>query len=350
MPADKHAYYLSRCLQLARLGHGRVAPNPLVGSVLVYKEEIIGEGYHAWYGGTHAEVNCLQQVSAQNRDKISKATLYVSLEPCNHQGKTPPCTELILRHQIPKVVIGCKDYSAHVNGKGINRLQQAGVEVIYPCMETEVLHLNRRFFTYHQKKRPYLILKWAQSREGFIGKQAEKIILSCPESLAATHRMRAREAGIWVGFQTALIDNPQLNVRFAEGPDPVRILYDAHLDLPDTHYLMKDDGPTWIFNKDKTFTEGPKRFIQIPEEENKLNFILTYLYHEKILSVLVEGGRALLQQLIDADLWDEALCFETATSLPEGIAAPILRHAGRCTSRPSGADQLIRYQHLTAYP
>jgi riboflavin biosynthesis protein RibD len=281
--------YMSRCLQLAKQGAGMVAPNPMVGAVLVYEGRIIGEGYHGKYGEAHAEVNCINSVRNTDRHLIEKSILYVSLEPCNHYGKTPPCSELIIEKKIPKVVIGCMDVYKEVAGKGILKLRNAGVEVVTEVLEKECLELNKRFFTFHQKFRPYIILKWAQSVNGKIGCKNERIFISNEYSNRLVHKWRSEEPAILVGTNTALQDNPSLTVRLWHGKNPVRIIIDKELNLPSTLNVFNPDAKTIIYNFIKNSTEKNLVYIKL-EVENFLNQILDSLFEMNIQSLIIEGG------------------------------------------------------------
>ncbi|MBK7763519.1 MAG: bifunctional diaminohydroxyphosphoribosylaminopyrimidine deaminase/5-amino-6-(5-phosphoribosylamino)uracil reductase RibD [Bacteroidetes bacterium] len=337
-----HEYYMSRCIELAKKGAGRVSPNPMVGSVLVFGENIIGEGFHQQYGEAHAEVNCIHSVSADNRIHIPDSVLYVCLEPCSHYGKTPPCVDLILAQKIRKVVIGCKDFSSTVNGKGIQKLKDHGVEVIENVLEKEALELNKRFFTFHQKQRPFIILKWAQSKDGFIGKLDERIKLSEDATDTIVHQWRAEEDAIWVGWQTAKTDNPKLNVRHVEGRNPIRIVYDRDLSLPSELNFFKDTQSTICFNNLKSETKGNVEWIDVLGE-NYIHEILQHLYQRNILSVLVEGGSKLIQQFIDKNLWDEARCIQTNTLLGTGIKVPEMRNHKTLRNEIIATDEIVYY-------
>ena len=240
---------MHRCLELASLGMGNVAPNPMVGAVLVYDNRIIGEGYHMQFGGPHAEVNCINSVKPADRELISKSSLYVSLEPCNHFGKTPPCSDLIIKNRIPEVVIACTDPFEKVNGSGINKLMEAGVKVITGILEKNAISLNTRFFTFHQQKRPYIILKWAQSANKKIsGKNGEPVRISHALTDRLVHRWRSEEAAIMVGTNTALKDNPSLTTRLWKGKNPIRIVVDNQLKIPSAFTLFNGEAPLIIFN------------------------------------------------------------------------------------------------------
>jgi diaminohydroxyphosphoribosylaminopyrimidine deaminase/5-amino-6-(5-phosphoribosylamino)uracil reductase len=309
------------------LAAGNVAPNPMVGAVLVFENKIIGEGYHQKYGEAHAEVNCINNVQEKNKTLIEKSTIYVSLEPCAHHGKTPPCADLIIKNKIKKVVIGCQDIYKEVAGKGIEKLQNAGIEVITGILEKECKDLNKRFFTFHQKQRPYIILKWAQSANGKIGSNNnERILISNDYSNGLVHNWRAEEAAILVGTNTALKDNPSLTTRLWKGNNPVRIVIDKELRLPSGSKLFSKETNTVIFNFVKNAVEENSNFIKI-EKENFLQEMLFSLYRLNIQSVLVEGGAKTLQYFIDAGFWDEARVITNEKMVIEnGIAAPEMKN------------------------
>ncbi|MDR1436535.1 MAG: bifunctional diaminohydroxyphosphoribosylaminopyrimidine deaminase/5-amino-6-(5-phosphoribosylamino)uracil reductase RibD [Candidatus Symbiothrix sp.] len=286
---DWEEKYMSRCLQLAAYGSGRTAPNPMVGAVIVRNGKITGEGFHRRYGEFHAEVNAINAV--KNPELLRESTLYVNLEPCSHQGKTPPCTGLIIRKQIPRVVVGMIDPFPEVAGKGINQLREAGIEVVTGVLEKECQRLNRRFITFHEKQRPYIILKWAQSSDGFIDRFRQEGGGQSPVQFSdsfrqiAVHKIRAEETAIMVGSRTERLDRPQLNVRFWYGKNP--------------------------------------RIIK-PVTGKSLTEQLHELYTQKILSLLVEGGSQLLQSFIDEQLWDEAQVEIHPMKLQEGVKIPEL--------------------------
>ena len=317
--------YMSRCLQLAKLGAGYVAPNPLVGAVLVYEDKIIGEGYHQKYGEAHAEVNCINNVSEENKFLIEKGTLYVSLEPCSHFGKTPPCTDLIIKNKIKKVVIGCKDIYKEVSGTGIQRLQNAGVEVITGILEKECIKLNKRFFTFHQKFRPYIILKWAQTVNGKIGSAEKRILISNEYSKRLVHKWRSEETAILIGTNTALQDDPLLTTRLWQGENAIRIVIDKDLKLPLALKLFNTDAKTFIYNLAKNSTEENLVYIKL-ENENFIDQMIQSLFEMNIQSVMIEGGAKTLQSFIDEGLWDEARVITNEELIMEnGIAAPEMK-------------------------
>jgi diaminohydroxyphosphoribosylaminopyrimidine deaminase/5-amino-6-(5-phosphoribosylamino)uracil reductase len=314
---------MNRCLQLAKLGAGYVAPNPMVGAVLVNKENIIGEGYHQKYGEPHAEVNCIKSVAAQHQPLIKESTLYVSLEPCSHFGKTAPCTNLIIDQQIPEVVIACRDPFEKVNGLGIELLKKAGIRVTEAVLENEAIQLNKRFFTFHKKKRPYIFLKWAQSKDGFIaGENFEAFKISNDFTNRLMHRMRSTEAAIMVGSQTARQDDPSLTTRFWPGKNPVRIVIDKQLKLANDAALFADNATTIVLNNLKQEVAGPVHFIKLNEKENMLPALMKELYERNINSMIVEGGSILLQSFIQEGLWDEAVVITNhALTIHKGIPA-----------------------------
>lgn len=316
---------MSRCLQLAELGAGYVAPNPMVGAVLVYEDEIIGEGYHQKYGEAHAEVNCINSISEQHKNLLEKSTLYVSLEPCSHYGKTPPCADLIIKNKIKKVVIGCKDIYKEVAGTGIQKLQNAGVEVAVGILEKECTQLNIRFFTFHNQFRPYIILKWAQSANSKIGTVEKRIQISNDFSNRIVHKWRSEEASILVGTTTALQDDPLLTTRLWNGKNAIRIVIDKNLNLPSSLKIFNGDSKTLIYNLKKNSTEDNLVYIKL-EKENFIDQILQSLFEMNIQSVMVEGGSNTLQRFIASGLWDEARVIANKELIIEnGIAAPEMK-------------------------
>lgn len=337
-----------RCLELARKGAGFTAPNPMVGAVLVYQDCIIGEGWHKQYGDPHAEVNCLQSVKPEHQSLIAQSTLYVSLEPCAHHGKTPPCTELIIRHAIPNVVIGCTDTFSKVSGKGIAQLKAAGITVTTGIEEAACRYWNRRFFTFHEQQRPYVVLKWAQSADGFIAPEgAQQQMLSNAFSQRMVHKMRSEEAAILVGFQTARSDNPKLNNRLRTGSSPMRVVIDKSLKLPAHLHLFTDGQPTLIINALKDEQSGALLWRKIDFEQNPAAAILKVLREEDLLSVLIEGGSKTLNLFLEAGLWDEAVVINTTVSLKRGVKAPYLRDAQLQEQYTLGNDQVSLFTHQT---
>lgn len=339
------AFFIKRCIDIARLGAGNVAPNPMVGAVLVYNGSVIGEGWHKKYGEAHAEVNCINSVKDKHKKFIPDATLYVSLEPCAHYGKTPPCADFIIHHRIKKVVIGCRDIFAKVNGAGIKKMQNAGVEVITGICEDECVVLNKRFFTFHQKKRPYVILKWAQTCDGFIGSNGNNRMLITNEiTNRIVHKWRSEEAAIVVGTRTVLQDNPMLTNRYYFGGSPVRMFVDKHLGVQGNFHLLNNEAATIIFNTLKDEAGERLTYAKISFEEEVEKQILQYCFEKNVLSIIVEGGAKLLQSFIDAGLWDEyRVITNTTMQAYEGVAAPSLKGALLLRSEEIFYDRIDYY-------
>ncbi|MGE8536211.1 bifunctional diaminohydroxyphosphoribosylaminopyrimidine deaminase/5-amino-6-(5-phosphoribosylamino)uracil reductase RibD [Chryseobacterium sp. D764] len=316
--------YIKRCIELAQKALGNTYPNPLVGSVIVHNGEIIGEGYHHKAGENHAEINAINSV--KNKDLIAESTIYVSLEPCAHYGKTPPCALKIKELGFKKVVIGAMDSHDKVNGKGKKIILDAGIEAVSGILEQECIELNKRFFTYHEKKRPYIILKWAESGDGFLDKDFKPTAVSNTLVNQFVHQLRADEHAILVGTQTALNDNPSLTVRNVEGTNPVRILIDFDLKVPSNFNIYNNEARTLVLNSVKEDTEGSIQFIKI-NRNNFLPELMEALYKEQIQSVIIEGGRFTLQQFINAGLWDEAIVIKNENlNLENGTKAPEFNH------------------------
>lgn len=325
-----HQIYMQRCLELAALGMGRVSPNPMVGAVIVHEDNIIGEGYHQQYGQAHAEVNAVNQVIERHNnytDLLKSATIYVSLEPCAHYGKTPPCADLIIKHQIPTVVVGCRDPFEQVDGKGIEKLKSAGVEIITGVLEEECKWLNRRFFTRVQKHRPYIILKWAQTADGFFAPDDNsQHWITGIESRKLVHQWRGEEDAVLVGKNTAAIDNPQLNVRYDKGKSPKRVVIDRRLELSPASHLFDQSVETLIFNEIKTAIDGKNKYIALEDFDRYVpQYILYQLYLQDIQSVIIEGGAYTLNTFIEAGLWDEARIFTGQNNLTKGIISPAIK-------------------------
>jgi diaminohydroxyphosphoribosylaminopyrimidine deaminase / 5-amino-6-(5-phosphoribosylamino)uracil reductase len=381
--------YMYRCIELARLGQGQVAPNPMVGSVLVFEDQIIGEGYHQQYGQPHAEVNCIASVKPEQKHLIEHSTIYVSLEPCAHFGKTPPCADLIIKNKIPKVVVGCRDPFELVAGKGIEKLQAAGIEVVSAVLEKECNELNKRFFTFHTQHRPYIILKWAQTADGKIAKPtphpqplkgsisaqnpvidtsskeifnkadmrggssplraggaaggvAGRLFISNEYTNRLVHKWRSEEMSILVGTNTALMDDPELNTRLWPGNSPIRLVVDMDLRLPTSLKVFNRKYITIVFNTHKhtlpennlfptvsinSSTPLPLHYYQVTKDVNLVHQIVNALYHLKIQSVLVEGGAFLLQSFINENIWDEARVITNEQLYTRnGLPAPVLNN------------------------
>lgn len=328
---NKEEFYMKRCIQLAKNGLYTTSPNPMVGAVIVHEGKIIGEGYHIRCGGPHAEVHAIRSVKQQ--ELLRESTIYVSLEPCSHYGKTPPCADLIIEKKIPKVVIGCTDPFAKVAGRGIQKLQQAGIEVITGVCEEECKKLNKRFFTFHQAKRPYITLKWAQSADGFMdrhripGDGNLPVRLSTPESLIDVHKLRSQHEAILIGYQTALLDNPSLDVRLWPGKNPMRLVIDPNNELPDTLRLFHKEGCTRHYIRADKQRQRPipsdiTTPIPIKTDSPVLPQIMDDLYQCGIQSLLVEGGAKTLQAFINANLWDSIRIEQAPERLGDGVGSP----------------------------
>lgn len=338
--------YMQRCLELAAKGAGKVAPNPMVGAVLVYQDRIIGEGWHEQYGQAHAEVNCIHSVKEEDRCFIKNSVLYVSLEPCAHYGKTPPCADLIITHQIPEVYVGCSDSYKEVAGRGIARLRAAGVKVVTCVLEQACRWGNRRFFTRQEYNRPYIILKWAQSADGYIAPpRGQRVMLSHPAAQKMVHQMRSEESAILVGYQTAILDNPELNNRLWTGPSPTRMVIDPQLHLPQSLKLFQPPGKTIIFNYLREKEQGHLQWKKILPGASLAREVVPQCTH--ITSLLVEGGRKTLQDFIDSGLWDEAFLIHTPAVLGTGTPAPQLQEAVRVDTFPLPPDTVSLFLNRT---
>jgi diaminohydroxyphosphoribosylaminopyrimidine deaminase/5-amino-6-(5-phosphoribosylamino)uracil reductase len=345
-------YYMDRCLELAQRAKGHTAPNPMVGAVLVYNDRIIGEGWHHFYGADHAEVNCLKNVAEADKPLIPESTMYVNLEPCAHYGITPPCANRIVEEKIKNVVIANKDPFEQVSGKGIEILKAAGVNVHTGILEKEGNWVNRRFFTYHKQRRPYIILKWAQTVDGYVAPaDRRRIQITGAESQQLVHKWRTEEAAIMVGTHTAINDDPQLTSRLWEGKQPLRIALDRKLEIPNTHHLFDNTTATWIINEQKETLEGNVHHIKLQFGDTLLPQLLKRLYDAKILSLIVEGGSELLTGFIRLGLWDEAWILTGNTIIKGGISAPLLQNEDHAFTSNVGADELnVSVNKSSAYP
>jgi diaminohydroxyphosphoribosylaminopyrimidine deaminase/5-amino-6-(5-phosphoribosylamino)uracil reductase len=327
MMEKNHAYYMNRCLQLARLGEGHTAPNPMVGCVIVHQGKIVGEGFHQRYGGPHAEVNAIQSVKEEKL--LSNSTIYVSLEPCSHHGKTPPCADLIIQKRIPKVVIGSLDPNPMVSGSGIKKLQNTGCAVEVGILNEECRELNRRFFTFHEKQRPFIILKWAQTSDGFVDTNRSEKNLGAPNWITneiariAVHKQRSTENAVLVGTTTALHDNPSLTLRDWYGKQPLRLVFDMNHRLPSNLNLFNGQVCTVTCSKSE-YKEFRSTDYLILKEEETISTLLHSLYDLKVQSVIIEGGTTTLNHFIKANSWDEAHVYTGNTVFNEGIRAPEL--------------------------
>ncbi|MBT33306.1 MAG: riboflavin biosynthesis protein RibD [Thalassobius sp.] len=338
--------YMQRALELAKLGAGNVSPNPMVGCVVVHQGKIVGEGYHRKYGEGHAEVNAINSV----RDKsiLSQSQLYVTLEPCSHYGKTPPCADLIIKHQIPEVFVAVKDPNPLVAGNGIKKLEDAGIKVHCGILEAEATELNKRFFTAIQKKRPYIILKWAETADGFIArKNYDSKWISSVFSRTLVHKWRAEEDAILVGTNTALKDNPQLNVRQWDGRNPTRVVIDRNLVLPDTLKFFDGSQDTILFySKGISPVQDHNKKFGVAIEGSFLEGVTQELFNRKLHSVIIEGGAQLLNAFIEEGLWDEAKIFKSKTLFGDGISAPVLNQKASVVLKSieqSDTDYLMTY-------
>ncbi len=330
--------FMSRAIELAALGKGSVSPNPLVGCVIAHENKIIGEGYHQKYGEAHAEVNAVKSVS--NKDLLPRSTAFVTLEPCAHHGKTPPCADLLIDVGIKKVVIGSKDPFDRVDGKGIQKLKEAGIETVVGVLENKTNEQNRRFLTFHKQNRPYVILKWAQTADGFIARENfDSKWISNEKSRQLVHKWRAEEDAILVGKNTALYDNPSLTVRDWEGRNPTRILIDPNLEIDDSCNLLNEEAKTIIFNGDKEGEERSNKWIKM--KDFSVESILNQLFQLKIQSIIIEGGAKTLNSFIENDCWDEARVFTATSQFEKGIEAPQID--GRLLKKESIIDDIVEF-------
>jgi diaminohydroxyphosphoribosylaminopyrimidine deaminase/5-amino-6-(5-phosphoribosylamino)uracil reductase len=318
-----HDSYMLRCLELAQRAKGNTAPNPMVGAVLVYNDHIIGKGWHHFYGADHAEVNCLENVADQDKYLIPESAMYVNLEPCAHYGITPPCAVRLVAEKVKKLVIANTDPFEKVSGAGIKILEAGGIAVETGIMDKEGLWLNRRFFCFHEQKRPYIILKWAQTKDAFIA-PADKSRMQITGDAAQqlVHKWRTEEAAIMVGTTTALNDNPQLTARLWKGKQPLRIVPDRTLQLPRDNHIFDNTAATWIINEQQEALDGNVHFVKMFFDDSLISQLLHRLYSNRILSLIVEGGAVLLNSFISEGLWDEARVFTGNISLQKGISAP----------------------------
>ena len=337
-----HEKYIKRCIQLAKNGLGTTYSNPLVGSVIVHNGKIIGEGWHYQAGQPHAEVNAINSV--KNKSLLKQATIYVSLEPCSHYGKTPPCSHLITKHKIQNVVIGCIDSFSEVSGNGIKHLENQGCNVTMGILEQECLELNKRFFTFHNKRRPYIILKWAESADGFIAPENNSGITWITNSYSRqrVHQQRTQEQSVLIGTTTALTDNPKLNVRSWHGSNPVRIVIDRELKIPSHHHIFNGSQKTIIITAKKATNNDDAVYETINFKHAIAPQICDILYKHQLQSVIIEGGTTTIQQFIDEDLWDEIYRYQGSNNFYKGVAAPIF-------SGTIKLQQAINQDTLTIY-
>ena len=320
--AMTHAHYMQRAIELALKGLGSVSPNPLVGCIIVYNDKVIGEGWHNKFGEAHAEVNAVNAVN--NKELLSESTFYISLEPCNVHGKTPACTDLILKYKPKRVVIASQDPNPSVNGRGISILENAGIEVIYGILEAESVALNRRFYVSMSQNRPYIILKWAQTADGFIARTSyDSKWISNEKSRQLVHKWRTEEDAILVGYNTVKYDNPRLTARNSPGRNPVRVIIDPELELENSLKIFAGEEKVYVINTISDQVEGNIYRVKV-SANNYLTEMLAYLWGQNIGSVIIEGGAKTLNRLIAKAYWDEARIFTAKTKFGEGISAPIL--------------------------
>lgn len=342
---DEH--FIKRTFDLALHGLGSVSPNPLVGCVITHNDTIIGEGWHQKYGGPHAEVNAVASVA--DRNLLSSATVYVNLEPCSHHGKTPPCADMLIEHGVKKVVVSNVDSNKLVAGKGIQKLRDAGIEVVTGILENEGRNLNRRFFTYMERSRPYIILKWAQTADGFISRSNnDSHRISNELSRKLVHRWRTEEDAFLIGTQTAAADNPQLNVREWTGRNPTRVVFDRSLRLDSSLHLFDGQQPTICYNTIKNEERKNLTFVKI-DSNDFIHGSVDDLYSRKIQSVVVEGGTKTLDLFIQSGLWDEARILSSEKTLGDGLKAPVI--PGQPVSVEAVADnKLLWFQNFRVNP
>jgi diaminohydroxyphosphoribosylaminopyrimidine deaminase/5-amino-6-(5-phosphoribosylamino)uracil reductase len=327
----KDEFYIKRCLQIAKNGLFTARPNPSVGAVIVVNDKIIGEGFTSAYGGNHAEVNAINSVL--DTSVLKEATIYVTLEPCSHFGKTPPCSDLIIKHNLKRVVVGCVDSNSLVAGKGIERLKKANISVTVGVLEQECLMHHKRFFTFQNKKRPYIILKWAETQDGFIAPLTKDttrpVWISNDYSKQLVHKFRAKEQAILVGTNTVLADNPKLNVRSWFGEDPVRVVLDNNLRIPKYANVFNESVKTIVFYDEGKVVEDKKNvvFEKVDFTKNLAHQICEVLQKHNIQSLIVEGGTQTLQTFLDENLWDEARVFVGEAKFLEGVKSPVLEQS-----------------------
>ncbi len=336
---ETYEFYINRCIQLAEKAIGNTYPNPMVGAVIVHNGKIIGEGYHKKAGEPHAEINAINAV--EDKSLLAESDIYVSLEPCSHYGKTPPCAVKLKEIGFKKVIIGCRDSHGKVDGKGIEILKNSGIEVVSGILENECRALNKRFFCFHEKKRPYIILKWAQSGDQFLDKDFQPTPIGNSLTKQFVHQLRSEEHAILVGTNTALVDNPSLTVREFSGKNPIRILLDFDLKIPSNFKLLNDEAPTIIFNSVKNEEIKNLKFIKI-EKEDFLKNMMKKLHKEQIQSIIIEGGSFTLQKFIDEKLWDEAIIIRNENLLLQnGTPAP--KFSGTLMEEKTFRDNTISF-------
>jgi diaminohydroxyphosphoribosylaminopyrimidine deaminase/5-amino-6-(5-phosphoribosylamino)uracil reductase len=339
---------MQRALQIAEFGCKDAYPNPMVGAVIVYDEKIIGEGWHEKYGHAHAEVNAINNVD--DPKLLNKSTIYVTLEPCSHHGKTPPCSDLIIEKGIKRVVIGCIDTFSAVSGRGVEKLKNAGIEVEVGVLEKEARELNKRFFTFHEKKRPFIVLKWAESEDGFIDKirtssKPQINWITGKETKTFVHSLRRKEQGILVGWRTIKHDNPSLTVRNIEGTSPIRFVIDPNCKCPKESKVFQDGEPTFVFCKADNYAFSTSSMRKIEIASFTLPEILKVIYQMEVLSVFVEGGAYTIQQFIDHEWWDEAYQLVGTSLFNAGTKAPKINSKYKNDTQELGQDLIQTYKN-----
>lgn len=344
--------YMYRCLQLAEYGAGYVAPNPMVGAVLVVDDRIIGEGYHHRYGEPHAEPNAIHSVKDADKHQLKRATLYVNLEPCSHYGKTPPCADLIVKSGIPRVVIGTLDPNPKVAGRGVQILRNAGVEVEVGVLSDACNELNKRFFIFQERERPFIFLKWAQTKDGFIDycrlDASEKpLAISNRITSQLTHKMRSENQSILIATNTVLLDNPSLTVRNWSGRNPVRMAIDRRKTIPSNYHILDGRVPTIIFTENAGESKSNVEYVSINFESTVLENIINEIYKRNIHSVLVEGGAMLLNSFINAGLWDEANVEVSDKLIQTGVPAPVINLQPVSRTNYDG-HEWVHFKNLTS--
>lgn len=336
-----HKIYIERCLQLARLGETQTAPNPMVGCVIVYNQKIVAEGYHQRFGGPHAEVNAVNALPPDV--PIADCTVYVSLEPCSHYGKTPPCSDLIVKLNPKKVVVGMLDPNPQVSGRGLERIKNAGIEVVSGVLKDACADLNKKFITQHTKNRPFITLKWAETKDGFMGRPKGSSLekqISNQRNATLTHQLRANHQAILIGRRTLQEDNPHLDTRYAAGKNPIKIILSSQRIEP-SKYQALQQGQTIVYGTTGTDTE-----TVVFNAISDLNAIAEDLFNRGIQSVLVEGGAHVLQQFINAELWDKAMVLTSPKKWQDGIKAPTLEEFTTQRTTISNGDRITLYQRI----
>ncbi len=347
--SEKDFIYISRCLELAAKAYRHASPNPMVGAVVVHNDRIIGEGYHTRYGAPHAEPMAINSVKDQNL--LSQSTLYVSLEPCSHYGKTPPCAELIVQKKIKRVVIAALDPNPKVAGNGVKMLEDAGIKVEVGVLEKEARYLNRRFYTYFEKKRPFIVLKWAQTADGFIDAKREigengALLISSPLTRQITHKLRAENQAIMVATNTVLLDNPSLSLRYWSGRNPIRLALDKTNRISDSYKIKDQNITSYILTQEKTANKENLQYINVDGDFYNFENIVHELYQLEVQSILIEGGAMFLNNIFQLGLWDETHIEIAPFSIKDGVKAPSILNALEYSNRKVDGNRLIKYVNL----